>query len=338
MSGEDVQPPAQPADCEIAVSLSTPNFDNFAFLGTAKEARVGDILYSYHRFGKAGSSRPALVLIQGMGATQYGWPATMLEDIAKTREVVIFDNILAGLTVDTKAGERPLELTVPLMARSCLDLIADLKLGTVPDVLGISMGGMVALWLAAHHGSAVGSIVATATSYGKGAPEPEGGIDAMLDHLSSAEALTDVSLLLPEGEKDPGFAALGLHIASLQYAAIPGFGGLPDAGYATAEGIIPPSEVAEGDRHVPRCILLGTHDKIFPAATSAKAATATPGSWLVNIEGSGHAPFLRDPRAFTQHVLRFLDASKAEDKQTRLALEAAAPPGCFAGLWRWGRH
>lgn len=174
---------------------------------------AGDILYSYHRFGKAGSSRPALVLIQGMGATQYGWPATvsgrqrqgsetctctevelmqtctstcsqMLEDIAKTREVVIFDNILAGLTgmvggwvgeqaaacgmpcasptqgmhpsrhlatrrhlmffqtsfappaVDTKAGERPLELTVPLMARSCLDLIADLKLGTVPDLLG----------------------------------------------------------------------------------------------------------------------------------------------------------------------------------------------------------
>ncbi len=41
MSGEDVQPPAQPADCEIAVSLSTPNFDSFAFLGTAKEARVG---------------------------------------------------------------------------------------------------------------------------------------------------------------------------------------------------------------------------------------------------------------------------------------------------------
>lgn len=101
----------------------------------------------------------------------------------------------------------------------------------------ISMGGMVALWLAAHHGSAVGSIVASeadacrpynyglaawqvitlrhqyqqqpsrpcpllgkqrcfcrlfnhpaapychaaATSYGKGAPEPEGGIDAMLE-------------------------------------------------------------------------------------------------------------------------------------------------------------
>lgn len=32
----------------------------------------------------------------------------------------------------------------------------------------------------------------------------------------------------------------------------------------------------------------GTQDKIFPAATSAKAAAATPGSWLVNIQGAGH--------------------------------------------------
>ncbi|KAL4421407.1 hypothetical protein ABPG75_010698 [Micractinium tetrahymenae] len=325
----------------------------------------GDIRYSYHRFGNTDGGKPALVLVQGMGATQYGWPAAMLEEIAKTRQVVIFDNVLAGLTVDTKADERPLQLTIPFMAGSCLDLIASLQLGAAPDVLGISMGGMIALWLAAHHSSAVGSIVAVATSYGKGAPEPEGGIDAMLDYLSSEKALTDVSLLLPEGEKDPGFAALGLHIASLQYAAIPGFNGIPGAGYATGGGIIPPNPAAfevplESRRRQADAIrqywaaapllpqlaaskkrvqyITGTHDRIFPAATSAKAAAATPGSWLVRIEGAGHAPFLRDPQALTQHVIQFLDASKAEDKQHRCALEAAAPPGCFAGLWRWRKH
>lgn len=115
-------------------------------------------------------------------------------------------------------------------------------------------------------------------------------------YLAGEKALTDVSLLLPEGEKDPGalctlcllaralhavvncavpprtrdprdalqclagfwlalqgssarlhagFAALGRHIASLQYAAIPGFNGIPGAGYATASGIISPSEAPQ---------------------------------------------------------------------------------------------
>lgn len=43
MSVEDVQPPAHPVDGEIAVSPATPSFDNFTFIGAAKEAQIGAI-------------------------------------------------------------------------------------------------------------------------------------------------------------------------------------------------------------------------------------------------------------------------------------------------------
>ena len=35
---------------------------------------AGAINYTYHRFGKQDSDKPPLVLIQGLGTTQYGWP------------------------------------------------------------------------------------------------------------------------------------------------------------------------------------------------------------------------------------------------------------------------
>jgi hypothetical protein len=38
--------------------------------------------------------------------------------------------------VDTRAGERPLELSIPWMARSTAGLIAALQLPAAPDVLG----------------------------------------------------------------------------------------------------------------------------------------------------------------------------------------------------------
>lgn len=109
----------------------------------AWSSAASGIAYNYHQFGKA-TSRPALVLVQGLGTTQYGWPLEVgiamricgedtprcvglsslsqretqafkrcptragpapalfplqaLQELATTRQVIIFDNALVGLS------------------------------------------------------------------------------------------------------------------------------------------------------------------------------------------------------------------------------------------------
>ena len=66
------------------------------------------------------------------------------------------------------------------MAASSAELLRTLGL-VRPDVLGISMGGMVGLAMLAAHGDAVGRVVAvSASAGGDDAPQPEGGWDAVL--------------------------------------------------------------------------------------------------------------------------------------------------------------
>ena len=60
----------------------------------------------------------------------------MLEALQQTRQVLIFDNALTGLSVDTLAAQRSLPLTIPFMATSTVELIDALDFPTKPDVLG----------------------------------------------------------------------------------------------------------------------------------------------------------------------------------------------------------
>jgi hypothetical protein len=68
----------------------------------------------------------------------------MLEELSLTREVVIFDNALVGLSVDTQASQRSLPLTIAFMAASTADLIKAMNFSTAPDVMGCEGVGCAA--------------------------------------------------------------------------------------------------------------------------------------------------------------------------------------------------
>ncbi|KAL4430756.1 hypothetical protein ABPG75_006012 [Micractinium tetrahymenae] len=328
--------------------------ENLRFLGAAKSAQIGPIRYSYHRFGNSTTNKPALVILQGLGSTQYDWGAAMLQEFAESREVIILDNALVGLSVDIRASTRNLTLTIPFMAQSTVTLISTLKLRDRPDIMGLSMGGIIAQYIAAYHTNSVRSIVAASSSYGKGAPEPVGGINAMLDYLSSPAVLQNLTILLPLGMADPGFLPLYMHIMAVQCSvgAVNG----TDAGYALAAGIIPSDITAIAPVPLPvranqagairslwattsllprlaaskRRVLFihGTDDIIFPIATASQAAAAVPNSWLIEVEGAGHCVMCADSVGFAQKVLQFLNANEREDKRERKALQAAATRLC----------
>src|ERR1700737_3122468 len=93
------------------------------------------IRFAYRRFGKAGGV--PLVFCQHYLGTMDYWDPTVTDGLARDREVILFDN--AG--VSSSSGEVP--TTFEQMGANAVAFIKALGLNKV-DVLGFSIGGMVA--------------------------------------------------------------------------------------------------------------------------------------------------------------------------------------------------
>jgi pimeloyl-ACP methyl ester carboxylesterase len=93
------------------------------------------IRFAYRRFGKAGA--PPLVCNQHYTGTMDYWDPAVTDGLAKNREVILFNN--AGIS--SSSGEVP--ATIDEMGANAIAFIRALGLTRV-DVLGFSIGGMVA--------------------------------------------------------------------------------------------------------------------------------------------------------------------------------------------------
>ena len=102
-------------------------------------AQVGDVRFAYRRFGRPRGL--LLLLVNYWAANMDDWDPKLTNGFAAEREVILFDN--AGVAGST--GETP--STVMAMTRSCVDFCRGVGL-TKLDVLGFSLGGMIAQQLA----------------------------------------------------------------------------------------------------------------------------------------------------------------------------------------------
>src|SRR5207253_8488026 len=124
---------------------------------------VANQTYAYRRFGN-GSGSP-LICLQHFTGTLDNWDPAVVDALASDREVILFDG--AGLGRST--GKVP--NTVAGMATHALDFLDALRL-TSCDVLGYSLGGMVAQQMAQERASIVHRMILVATA-------PRGGDDIM---------------------------------------------------------------------------------------------------------------------------------------------------------------
>ena len=90
------------------------------------------------------------------------WPPSFIDALARHHRVVIFDN--PGIRATTRGGA---PLTIGQMGNDTASMIRALRLRH-PDVLGWSMGGMVAQALAHDHPRLVRRLVLAATAPGDG--------------------------------------------------------------------------------------------------------------------------------------------------------------------------
>lgn len=97
---------------------------------------------------------PGLTIAAALAPPRCPMVPQALQDLAASRELIIFDNQRAGLSNDSATGP----LSVEGMAGSTMALVRALQLDR-PDVLGFSLGGMVALALAAEYSDELGAVV-----------------------------------------------------------------------------------------------------------------------------------------------------------------------------------
>src|SRR3954468_6197422 len=141
--------------------------------------QVGSHSYAYRRFGN-GPGLPLLCL-QHFTGTLDNWDPAVSDPLASGREVILFDN--AG--IGRSSGEVP--ETVAGMATHVMAFLDGLHLDGC-DVLGFSLGGMIAQQMAKDRPSIVRRLILVGTA-------PRGGEDIMhLEKPSLAQYLNDPAL------------------------------------------------------------------------------------------------------------------------------------------------
>jgi pimeloyl-ACP methyl ester carboxylesterase len=245
-------------------------------------------------------SGPPLVMITGYSATMEDWDPTLVDALARHYRIVIFDNAGIGST-----HLLPGPLTIDAMARQTGALIDTLRLSR-PDVLGWSMGGMVAQALAVLDPSQVRRLVLCATFPGTGdVARPSPSIQADLNGN-------------PQQVADVLFPANQVSAYDAYVAAISGYPPAPatPAAVSAAQGRAV-YEWWDGDDpagrristvSVPTLVADGTADRLDPVANDRALARLIPAAKLVLYPDAAHAFLFQDATKFAAEVESFLKA------------------------------
>src|SRR5271156_270258 len=143
-------------------------------------AQVGGNRVAYRRFGRP--SHYPLLLLNYFAAAMDDWDPKVTNSLAAQREVILVDNV----GVASSTGETP--SAVAAMAKDCVDFCEALGLKKL-DVLGFSLGGMIAQQLASQHPDMIRRMILVGTG-------PRGGEGMTFTELSAEEQNNPLALLM----------------------------------------------------------------------------------------------------------------------------------------------
>jgi pimeloyl-ACP methyl ester carboxylesterase len=261
--------------------------------------------YAYRRFG-SGSGIP-LLFLQHFSGTLDNWDLAVTDALASGREVILFES--AGLGRST--GQVP--DTIAGMAKHAFSFLDGLSLKTC-DVLGFSLGGMVAQQMAQDRPSIFRRMVLVGTA-------PRGGEDIMhLDKPSLAKYLGDPKL--------QGYAVLQkIFFAPTESSQAAGAAFIerliqrkedrePPSGPAVAQAQLAAFrdwEKFTGQRFAdlktikhPTLVVNGIHDEMIPIQNSYWLSAHLPNAVLLTYPDSGHGSLFQFHDSFTRQTAAFL--------------------------------
>jgi pimeloyl-ACP methyl ester carboxylesterase len=261
--------------------------------------------YAYRRFG-SGSAHPLLFLHHFTG-TLDNWDPAVTDPLATDRDVILFDSAGVGRSTGT------VPQTIGGMAAHALDFLDGLGLDNC-DVLGFSLGGMVAQQMALERPSIFRRLILVGTA-------PRGGEDIMhLEKPSLARHLGDPTLkgygvlqklfFAPTSSSQAAGGAFierlsqrtedldtasGPAVAAAQIAAFRGWEQSTGTRFGELAGIRQPTLVVNG-----------VHDEMIPVSNSYRLSENLPNAVLLVYPDSGHGSLFQFHESFTRHAASFL--------------------------------
>jgi pimeloyl-ACP methyl ester carboxylesterase len=268
---------------------------------------VGDISFTYRRFGEAQTDALPLVMLQHFRGNLDNWDPLLVDGLARDREVVLVNNRgVAGST-----GAVPANVTD--MGRDAIAFIDALGLERI-DLLGFSLGGAVAQELVLLRPRRVRRLVLAGTAP-QGGPDLHRWTDEVYSLATpdepSADDLLGLFFSRSEQSRAKGMQSLqrlssreadrdeptDLATRDAQLAALTAWG-IPDASKLNRlAGITQPTLVANGD-----------NDTMLHTQNSALLAGHLPDAQLRIYPDAGHGFLNQYPEQFGDDVRAFLDA------------------------------
>ena len=264
---------------------------------------AGQTRYAYRRFGNS-EGLPMLFLQHFTGGLDH-WDPAITDGLARDRQVILVDN--AGVGAST--GETP--KTIEGMAARIHEFVDAIGLDKF-DLLGFSMGGMVAQAFAKRNAALIRRLILVGTSPRGGDPSP---YIAEVSQRARGNADLDDMAWLFFGHSDAGRAAAAAYWARR---------------HARTEDVDPPSsgptimaQVAAGrdwlEPHgerfadlpaitMPTLVVNGHLDVMLNTINSFHLQQNLPDAQLIVYPDSGHAPHFQYPELFLAHARIFLES------------------------------
>jgi len=263
--------------------------------------------YAYRRFGEGAA--PPLVFLQHFTGTLDNWDPAVTNQLAGSREVILFES--AG--VGRSTGEVP--TTINGMAGHLLAFGDALGLTRI-DLLGFSLGGMVAQQVALDRPAIVRKMLLVGTA-------PRGGEDIM--HLEKPELrriLEDPNLSGPqilvklffapsESSQAAGQAfvmRLAARTQDREPVAAPNVAQAQIAAFRAWERV-DGERFGELRRITQPCLVVnGILDTMIPVKNSYLMAEHLPNALLLVYPDAGHGSLFQFHDSFVRHATLFLDS------------------------------
>lgn len=266
-------------------------------ISAARRARTsGAVSIAYEVTDGAG---PYLVLVHGLGYGSWGWGA-FAERLAERRRLVLVDNRGIGGSDAPPGPYSVAEMAADLMA--VLDEIGADRC----DLLGASLGGMIALDAALDHPQRFGRIVLVATTagIGHGAALPAGTARLLRGEV---KATARTARRLVAGALSPSTVARRPQLVEELLALRAAHPQHPDAWRAQATASATFSirrPLSTLDNEV--LVLAGRDDAVIDPRSSEHLAAELPNARLELLDGLGHLSFFEAPETIARIVEDFL--------------------------------
>lgn len=263
---------------------------------------AGGVTYAYRELGPRGGI-PVIFLVH-LAATLDNWDPRVVDPIAEGHHVIAFDNRGVGASTGSVPD------TIESMADDAYTFITALGFSTV-DLLGFSLGGMIAQALVIKHPDLVRRLILTGTGPAGGAGIDKVARTTYYDILRATFTRKDPKEFLFFNRDDVGKRAAREFIGRLdertmdrdakitvkafqaQLRAIKRWGRSTPADLSA---VTQPTFIANGD-----------NDRMVPTVLSDDMHRRISGSQLSIYPDSGHGAIFQYHREFVSTAIRFLD-------------------------------